>query len=79
MGGERYGATVAPPAHLSEHHHLHAPPTPSVVAEAYTRGQWLLALLILQSTSSVVLQNYETLIKENLVITLFLTMLVGAG
>ena len=79
MGGDRYGATVRTEgAHASDHQHLHATP-PSVFGEAYTRGQWLLALLILQSTSSVVLQNYETLIKENLVITLFLTMLVGAG
>ena len=50
-----------------------------VIPEAYTRVRWLLGLLILQSTSSVVLSQYEDLIKENIVITLFLTMLVGAG
>lgn len=47
--------------------------------EAYSRGQWLLGLLVLQSSSSVVLQRYEDLVRDNIVITLFLTMLVGAG
>lgn len=41
--------------------------------------RWLLGLLVLQSMSSVVLENYEQLIKDHLVVTLFLTMLVGAG
>ena len=34
---------------------------------------------MLQSTSSFVLESYQQLIKENLVVTVFLTMLVGAG
>ena len=50
-----------------------------VVPEAYMRVRWLLGLLILQSTSSLVLSRYADLIKENIVVTLFLTMLVGAG
>ncbi len=50
-----------------------------VIPEAYTRVRWLLGLLILQSTSSLVLARYEDLIKENIIVTLFLTMLVGAG
>jgi cation transporter-like permease len=50
-----------------------------VIPEAYMRVRWLLGLLILQSTSSLVLSQYEDLIKENIVVTLFLTMLVGAG
>lgn len=49
------------------------------VGEAWARGRWLLALLVLQSTSSVVLDSYQQLLKEHLVVTLFLTMLVGAG
>eukprot|EP00873_Tetraselmis_striata_P009988 jgi/Tetstr1/430252/TSEL_020080.t1 len=49
------------------------------VAEAWTRGRWLLALLVLQSTSSLVLDSYQQLLKDHLVVTLFLTMLVGAG
>ena len=50
-----------------------------VLPEAYARVRWLLGLLILQSTSSLVLARYEDLIKENIIVTLFLTMLVGAG
>lgn len=34
---------------------------------------------MLQSSSSVVLDNFQELLKENIVVTLFLTMLVGAG
>lgn len=47
--------------------------------EIYSRGKWLLGLLIVQSTSGVVLQNFEKLIEKHLVITFFLTMLVGAS
>ena len=43
------------------------------------RRRWLLGLLILQSISSVVLDSYQNLLKEHLVVTFFLTMLVGAG
>ena len=50
-----------------------------VFAETYARVRWLLGLLILQSMSSVVLSGYEDLIRENIIVTLFLTMLVGAG
>lgn len=38
-----------------------------------------MGLLILQSTSSVVLDKYELLLRDHLFVTLFLTMLVGAG
>jgi len=51
----------------------------SPIGEAYDRGKWLVGLLILQSSSSFVLDSYQELIKEHLVVTLFLTMLVGAG
>eukprot|EP00232_Nephroselmis_pyriformis_P027889 CAMPEP_0182867966 /NCGR_PEP_ID=MMETSP0034_2-20130328/9034_1 /TAXON_ID=156128 /ORGANISM="Nephroselmis pyriformis, Strain CCMP717" /LENGTH=335 /DNA_ID=CAMNT_0025000353 /DNA_START=40 /DNA_END=1047 /DNA_ORIENTATION=- len=51
----------------------------SVVEETWERGRWLFGLLVLQSTSSVVLEKYEGLIQDHLVVTLFLTMLVGAG
>ena len=43
------------------------------------RRRWLLGLLVLQSTSSFVLDNYQQLLKDHIVVTLFLTMLVGAG
>ena len=51
----------------------------AVVAEVVFRGRWLCALLILQSLSGSVLSYFEELIRKHLVITLFLTMLVGAG
>ena len=43
------------------------------------RRRWLLGLLVLQSMSSFVLDSYQDLLREHLVVTLFLTMLVGAG
>ena len=47
--------------------------------EAFARGKWLLFLLVLQSCSSFVLSSNEKMIQENVIITLYLTMLVGAG
>ena len=41
--------------------------------------RWLLGLLVLQSSSSFVLEQYQELLKQHLVVTVFLTMLVGAG
>lgn len=38
--------------------------------------RWLLGLLVLQSMSSVVLDSYQELLRDHLVVTLFLTMLV---
>lgn len=38
-----------------------------------------MGLLVMQSMSSFVLENYKDLIQQHLVVTLFLTMLVGAG
>lgn len=43
------------------------------------RAGWLVVLLMCQSTSSVVLENFEPLIKSHPVVVYFLTMLVGAG
>ena len=51
----------------------------SVLEEAAERGRWLCALLVLQSASGTVLQGFEELISTHIVITFFLTMLVGAG
>jgi hypothetical protein len=60
---------------------LYVPPAPegTVLDEATSRGRWLVGLLIVQSLSSVVLERFEPLIREHLAVTLFLTMLVGAG
>eukprot|EP00658_Telonema_sp_P-2_P031277 TRINITY_DN23449_c0_g1_i2.p1 TRINITY_DN23449_c0_g1~~TRINITY_DN23449_c0_g1_i2.p1 ORF type:complete len:254 (+),score=54.53 TRINITY_DN23449_c0_g1_i2:222-983(+) len=48
-------------------------------SESMDRGRWLVVLLGLQSISSFVLSSYEELVKQHMVVTLFLTMLVGAG
>ena len=58
-------------AHPAHHGHL------LIGLPCYRR--WLLGLLVLQSTSSFVLEQYQQLLKEHLVVTVFLTMLVGAG
>ena len=39
----------------------------------------LVTLMIVQSLSGMILSSFEELIQDNVVITLFLTMLVGAG
>ncbi|CAE8740977.1 unnamed protein product [Polarella glacialis] len=43
------------------------------------RAGWLVVLLMCQSTSSLILQRFEFLIKSHPVVIYFLTMLVGAG
>lgn len=43
------------------------------------RAGWLVMLLFCQSTSSVILEHFEILIKTHPVVIYFLTMLVGAG
>ena len=51
----------------------------SIFDEVAERSVWLLGLLVLQSLSGIVLQRYEQLLAEHVVIAVFLTMLVGAG
>ena len=43
------------------------------------RGAWLLALLALQSASSVVLARFSALLERHLALALFLTMLTGTA
>lgn len=50
-----------------------------ILQESISRATLLLALMVLQSASALVLERYESLLKEHVVIVLFLTMLVGAG
>jgi|APGre2960657404_1045060.scaffolds.fasta_scaffold62399_2 hypothetical protein len=52
---------------------------PGVLAEAASRGRWLLLLLLLQSLSSFILDGFENLLRSHLAVTLYLTMCVGAG
>lgn len=44
-----------------------------------SRTAVLVLLMVLQSASSVILNQFEDLIKEKIITTLFLTTLVGAG
>ena len=43
------------------------------------RIPWLVSLMLIQSVSSFVLQRYEDLIENNVIIASYLTMLVGGG
>lgn len=45
----------------------------------YERCSVLCSLLVLQSLSSIVLARYENVVQEHVEITLFLTLLIGAG
>lgn len=55
------------------------PPHVPIAREALSRGRWLIGLMAAQSLSSIILDRYSDLLREHLVVTLFLTMLVGAG
>lgn len=43
------------------------------------RSKWLVGLLLLQSVSSVIMRRYEGMLEQNVILTLFLTMLIGTG
>jgi len=45
----------------------------------FPRCGWLMGLLLIQSISSAVLQNFEVLIQQHTSVMFFLTMLIGAG
>eukprot|EP00760_Papus_ankaliazontas_P005164 PhM_4_TR12427/c0_g1_i1/m.86847 len=51
----------------------------SIVPVVWKRTSVLVSLLLIQSLSQLILERYEDLIKKNVIIPLFLTMLVGAG
>ncbi len=50
-----------------------------VLKEALERGRWLIGLMLLQSTSSWILNQYTALLEQHMIVISFLTMLVGAG
>jgi Mg/Co/Ni transporter MgtE len=50
-----------------------------ILYQVWERGRWLVVLMILQSAASLVLAQFEELIKAHVVIALFLTMLIGSG
>jgi Mg/Co/Ni transporter MgtE len=43
------------------------------------RGVWLVFLLFIQSFSSFILSSFERLLEKHVIITLFLTMMIGTG
>ena len=51
----------------------------SVASVVWERLTFLIVLLLLQSLSQVILEHFEGLIREHVIISMFLTMLVGAG
>jgi Mg/Co/Ni transporter MgtE len=53
--------------------------TTSVYSIFKHRIGWLIGLLLLQSFSSFILATFEKLLSEHIIITLFLTMLIGSG
>ena len=56
-----------------------SPSFETVLAQVYSRGRWLVGLLIAQSLSGVVIEYFQSLIQDHIVVSVFLTMLVGAG
>ena len=51
----------------------------SFLSESLFRTGTIIALLILQSGSSIILEAYEDIISRHVILILFLTMIVGAG
>ena len=51
----------------------------SINGEFRTRSSVLVSLMIVQSLSGIILSRFDDLIKDHIIVTLFLTMLVGAG
>jgi hypothetical protein len=72
-GGLKPSSTAAPRKPLTPRASPRA--ARQVTNEAVARGRWLVGLMAAQSLSSLILDNYSELLREHLVITLFLTML----
>ena len=45
----------------------------------FQRSMWLGSLLLLQSISGIILNKYQTLIEGHIMLSFFLTMLIGTG
>lgn len=43
------------------------------------RSKWLVGLLLFQSVSSFIMQRYDQMLADHVIISLFLTMLIGTG
>ena len=51
----------------------------SILGTVWHRLSILISLLLLQSLSQLILERYESLLSDHVIVPLFLTMLVGAG
>jgi len=56
-----------------------AAPRTTVCQDAMSRASVLVTLLLVQSLSSIILDRYKELLTNHVIVSLFLTMLVGAG
>ena len=45
----------------------------------YERSKWLIGLLLFQSVSSFIMTRYDQMLTDHVIISLFLTMLIGTG
>jgi len=45
----------------------------------FERSKWLVGLLLLQSVSSIIMRHFDAMLAEHVILTLFLTMLMGTG
>lgn len=66
-------------AQVSEHIRQESAAGSSFGATFRSRATVLVTLMIMQSFTGLILSSFEELVQDNVVITLFLTMLVGAG
>ncbi len=76
-GSQReWGALVVDPPsyHPAKDNNNNEPP---LYFRVWQRASWLIALLLIQSVSSGILKNFEELLNRHMIITFFLTMLVG--
>lgn len=51
-------------------------PLPKMIFE---RSKWLIGLLLFQSVSSFIMKRYDQMLSDHVIISLFLTMLIGTG
>jgi len=63
-------------SHHPYHSFLQSSP---LLVEFRSRASVLVSLMVVQSLSGIILSRFEDLIKDHMIVTLFLTMLIGAG
>ena len=74
----RNGGGANPPSRQKSHVHTTGE-DPPLMAIIKSRGIALVTLMVLQSASASILDRYSDLLREHVFLSLYLTMLVGAG